>query len=80
MKVLDGLMTGAAVVCGWMGFDEAADAIGNAVDYEIVGEFYDWRFENDPWMQLVEKHATYNHDDPACDNVKGFGTIVSDYQ
>ena len=76
-QVLDGLMTGAAVVCGWMGFDEAANAIGNAVDYEIVGEFYDWRFENDPWMQLVEKHATYNHDDPACDNVKGFGTIVS---
>ena len=76
-QVLDGLMTGAAVVCGWMGFDEAAEAIGNAVDYEIVGEFYDWRFENDPWMQLVEKHATYNHDDPACDNVKGFGTIVS---
>ena len=76
-QVLDGLMTGAAVVCGWMGFDEAANAIGNAVDYEIVGEFYDWRFENDPWMQLVEKHATYNHDDPACDNAKGFGTIVS---
>ena len=76
-QVLDGLMTGAAVVCGWMGFDEAAEAIGNAVDYEIVGEFYDWRFENDPWMKLVEKHATYNHDDPACDNVKGFGTIVS---
>ena len=76
-QVLDGLMTGAAVLCGWLGFDEAADAIGRAVDYEIVGNYYDWLFENDPWMKLVEKHSTYNHDDPACDNMKGFGTIAS---
>ncbi len=76
-QVLDGLMTGAAVVCGWVGLDGAADALAKAVDYEIIGEFYDWRFENDPFMQLVEKHATYNHDDPRAEIAKGFGTIVS---
>ncbi len=76
-QIVDGLMTGAAVVCGWVGWSDAEQWLTEAVRYEAIGNLTDWAFENVPFMAAIEKHASYNHDDPAADFMKGAGTVVA---
>ena len=76
-QIIDGLMTGAAVVCGWVGWTEWEQTLTDAVRYEFVASNFDWAFENIPFMAAIEKHASYNHDDPAADFMKGAGTVVA---
>ena len=76
-QIVDGLMTGAAVVCGWLNWSDAEQWLTDAVRYEVVASATDWAFENVPFMAAIEKHASYNHDDPAADFMKGAGTVVA---
>ena len=76
-QVLDGLMTGAAVLAGWVGLEGASQWLTNAVEYEIVGSAFDYAFENWEWMKNIEQHAAWAHDDAAADTWKGFGTVAS---
>ncbi|MDO4468084.1 MAG: hypothetical protein Q4C49_13970, partial [Bacillota bacterium] len=76
-QVLDGLMTGAAVLAGWVGLEGASEWLTNAVEYEIVGSAFDYAFENWEWMKNIEQHAAWAHDDAAADTWKGFGTVAS---
>ena len=76
-QVLDGLMTGAAILAGWVGLEGASEWLTNAVEYEIVGSAFDHAFENWEWMKNIEQHAAWAHDDAAADTWKGFGTVAS---
>ena len=45
-QVLDGLMTGAAILTGWLGLEGISNALTTAVEFEIFGEMFDYLFEN----------------------------------
>ena len=76
-QVLDGLMTGAAILTGWLGMEGVSKWLSDAVEFEIFGEMFDYLFENVEFFKNIEAHAAWAHDDAKADIFKGVGTIAS---